>query len=69
MTKRVEIIFKESVVSIDGQTKPGGDFHVREYEDDEWTGGCYATRDNLVEKLEEFFDEDSYYNTGIGLEN
>ena len=60
MTKKVEIMFKESVVSIDGQTKPGGDFHVREYEEGEQTGGFYATRDNLVEKLEEFFEEDSY---------
>lgn len=58
--KYVEITFKESETALDGQSKPGGEFHIREYEDDEWTGGCYATKSNLVEKLEEFFDDDSF---------
>jgi hypothetical protein len=26
---------------------------IREYEDGEWMGGCYATYDNLVEKVKE----------------
>jgi hypothetical protein len=52
--KHVEITFKESEKSIDGQSKPGGDFHIHEYEDDQWTGGCYATKSNLVEKLKDY---------------
>ena len=55
--KQVEITFKESELSIDGQSLPGGDYHVREYEDGVLIGGCYATKLNLIENLELFFEE------------
>ena len=44
-------------LSIDGQTKPGGNLDIREFEDGEWTGGCYATYDNLAEKVKECLEE------------
>ena len=44
--------------SIDGQTKPGGSFHILEFEDGEWAGGGYADKDNLAERVEEFLTED-----------
>ena len=53
--KYVEITFNESELSIDGQTNPAGEYHIREYEHGEWTGGCYATKTNLTTKLDEFF--------------
>ena len=28
--------------AIDGQAKPAGEFHIKEFEDDEWVGGCVA---------------------------
>ena len=54
--KQVEITFKESELSIDGQSLPGGEYHVREYVDGMLMGGCYATKLNLIENLELFFD-------------
>ena len=30
---------------------------VREFEDGEWVGGCYATYENLVEKVKECLEE------------
>ena len=44
---------EEGELALDGQTRPGGNLHIKEYEDYEWTGGCYATYDNLVEKVKE----------------
>ena len=52
--KYIEIsLMEEDELALDGQTRPGGNLHIKEYEDDEWTGGCYATYDNLVEKVKE----------------
>jgi hypothetical protein len=57
--RHIEIsLMKEGELSIDGQTKPGGNIEIREFEDGEWTGGCYATYDNLVEKVKESLEED-----------
>ncbi|MBR52277.1 hypothetical protein CMK19_00735 [Candidatus Poribacteria bacterium] len=53
MTKRVEVI-KAGDTSIDGVTKPGGEFHIMEYENEEWVGGSYADKANLVDKVAEF---------------
>ena len=55
---------EDDELSIDGQVKPAGNLDIREYEDGEWTGGCYATYDNLVEKVKEALeiDADSYDN-------
>ena len=58
MTKKVEItMLTEGELSIDGQTKPAGNIHVEEYVDNELVGGGYATYENLVENLKEFFKE------------
>jgi hypothetical protein len=52
--RHIEIsLMKEGELSIDGQTKPGGNIEIREFVNGEWTGGCYATYDNLVEKVKE----------------
>ena len=57
--KHIEISLMESgELSIDGQTKPSGDLDIREFEDGEWTGGCYATFDNLVEKVKEALEDE-----------
>jgi len=56
--KHIEIsVMQNDEKSIDGQTKPAGTLHIREYEDREWTGGCYATYDNLAEKVKECLEE------------
>ena len=58
MTKYVEIsLMEDGELSIDGQTKPGGNLDIREYENGEWVGGSYATYDNLVEKIKEALEE------------
>ena len=58
MTKYVEIsLMEDGELSIDGQTKPGGNLDIREYENGEWVGGGYATYDNLVEKIKEALEE------------
>ena len=56
--KQVEITFKESELSIDGQSLPGGEYHIREYVDGMLMGGCYATKLNLIENLELFFEDE-----------
>lgn len=57
MTKKVEItLLEDNELSIDGQTKPAGNIHIEEYVDDELVGGCYATYDNVSDKLKEFFN-------------
>ena len=57
--KHVEIsLMKKDELSIDGQTRPAGNIEIREFEDGEWTGGSYATYDNLVAKVREALDID-----------
>ena len=56
--KHVEVsLMEEGELSIDGQTQPGGNIEIREFEDGEWMGGSYATYDNLVEKIKEYLEE------------
>ena len=56
--KHIEIsLMEEGELSIDGHTKPGGNLDIREFEDGEWIGGCYATFDNLAEKVKECLEE------------
>ena len=58
MDKRFVVIELSGEVSLDGATRPGGDYHIREYDDDgDWVGGGYANRDNLEEKITEFLTE------------
>ena len=52
--RHIEVsIMDDDKLSIDGQTKPAGNISIREFDDGEWVGGCYATFDNLVEKVKE----------------
>ena len=56
--KHVEIsLMEDDELSIDGQSRPAGNIEIREFEDDEWIGGSYATYDNLVEKVKEALEE------------
>jgi hypothetical protein len=55
--KKVELtMLKDGDLSIDGQTKPAGNIHLEEYEDGDIVGGCYATYENVGNKLKEIFD-------------
>ena len=57
--KYVEIsLMEDDELSIDGQSRPAGNIEIREFEDDEWIGGSYATYDNLVEKVKEALEDD-----------
>ena len=47
----------ENELSLDGQTKPAGNIEIREFENDEWIGGFYATYENLVEKVKEALED------------
>lgn len=49
-------MLKDGDLSIDGQTKPAGNIHLEEYEDGDIVGGCYATYENVGNKLKEIFD-------------
>jgi hypothetical protein len=40
-------------LALDGQAQPSGNLHIKEYEDGEWTGGSYATYENLIERVKE----------------
>ena len=52
--RHIEVsIMDDDELSIDGQTKPAGNISIREFDDGEWGGGCYATFENLVEKVKE----------------
>lgn len=56
--KHVEVsLMEEGELSIDGQTQPGGNIEIREFEDGEWMGGSYATYENLVEKIKEALED------------
>ena len=48
---------EDGELSIDGQSRPAGNIEIREFEDDEWIGGSYATFDNLVEKVKEALED------------
>ena len=59
MNKHIEIsLMEDGQLSIDGQVKPAGNIEIREFNDGEWTGGSYATYDNLIEKVKEALDPD-----------
>ena len=59
MDRHLEIFLMEKdELSIDGQTKPGGNIEIREFEDGEWMGGSYATYENLSEKVKEYLEDE-----------
>ncbi len=49
---------EDGELSIDGQCRPAGNIEIREFEDGEWTGGSYATYDNLVERVREALEDE-----------
>ena len=57
--KHIEIsLMEDDELSIDGQSRPAGNIEIREFEDDEWIGGSYATYENLVDKVKEALEDD-----------
>jgi hypothetical protein len=57
--KHIEIsVMGDGELALDGQALPAGPLSIKEYEDGEWTGGCYATYDNLVEKVKEALEDE-----------
>ena len=57
--RHIEIsLMEDGELSIDGQSRPAGNIEIREYEDGEWVGGCYATYDNLAEKVKEALEDE-----------
>ena len=57
--KHLEIyLMEDGELSIDGQCRPAGNIEIREFEDGEWTGGSYATYENLVKKVKEALEEE-----------
>ena len=56
--RHIEVsLMKDGELSIDGQSRPAGNIEIREFNDGEWIGGCYATYDNLVEKVKECLED------------
>ena len=52
--RHIEVsLMEDGDLSIDGQSRPAGNIEIREFNDGEWIGGCYATYDNLVEQVKE----------------
>ena len=59
INKHIEIsLMEDGQLSIDGHVKPAGNIEIREFNDGQWTGGSYATYDNLIEKVKEALDPD-----------
>ena len=51
--RHIEItMMEEGKLGIGGNVT-AGNISIREFEDGEWIGGCYATFDNLVDKVKE----------------
>ena len=49
---------KSGEFSLDGVSQPAGEFHIKEYEDDEWAGGGYSSRNNLATSISRFLNDD-----------
>ena len=49
---------KSGELSLDGVSQPAGEFHIKEYEDDEWVGGGYSSRNNLATSISRFLNDD-----------
>ncbi len=57
--RHIEVsLMEDGELSIDGQSRPAGNIEIREFNDGEWVGGCYATYDNLVEKVKEALEDE-----------
>lgn len=51
--RHIEVYMMEDGELGIGGNRTAGNISIREFEDGEWVGGCYATFDNLVEKVKE----------------
>ena len=40
-----------------GGSITAGKYDIKEYENDEWVGGCYATESNLTQKIKEALED------------
>ena len=58
MEDRYVIVSLSGDTSIDGQSSPGGNFHIQEFTDGEWSGGCYSTASDLNSKIMEFLNDE-----------
>ena len=58
MEDRYVIVQLSGDTSIDGQSRPGGNFHIQEFTDGEWSGGCYSSAGDLNSKIMEFLGDD-----------
>ncbi len=58
MEDRYVIVSLSGDVSLDGQTRPGGNFHIKEFTDGEWSGGCYSSEGDLSKKVMEFLGDE-----------
>ena len=57
--RHIEVsLMEDGELSIDGQSRPAGNIEIREFNDGEWVGGCYATYDNLAEKVKEALEDE-----------
>ena len=58
MAKWVELRqLADGELSVDGQTRPAGEIHIREFIDGELVGGSYANYHSVAAALKEFFEE------------
>ena len=48
---------KEGELGLGGSIT-AGKYHIQEYENDEWVGGCYATESNLTKKIKEALEDE-----------
>ena len=51
--RHIEVYMMEDGELGIGGNRTAGNISIREFDDGEWVGGCYATFDNLVEKVKE----------------
>ena len=49
---------KSGEFSLDGVSRPAGEFHIKEFEDDEWVGGGYSSGKNLIARIDEFLNDE-----------
>jgi hypothetical protein len=57
MAKWVELQqLADGELSVDGETRPAGEIHIRKFIDGELVGGSYANYNSVAAALKEFFE-------------
>jgi hypothetical protein len=57
MAKWVELRqLADGELSVDGETRPAGEIHIRKFIDGELVGGSYANYNSVAAALKEFFE-------------